>query len=120
MEKVTRWKKELRTKIAFSLLIIPLAYLVLLATFSLIATFLEKPCDRDGIYVLFAGISIFLIFLLPLVIIDCSIGSFVMQILALRNGESKIKNILMMFVSVACSVGGFILLSHLWAGMFYG
>ena len=108
------FKIGIKTKIAFLLLLSPLIYTVQLIMFSLITALLEQPCNKDGIYLVFAGISVFLSFFLPFCIIGTGCGSVVMQILALRNGESKIKNFLMMFISIIYLAAGFVLLNNFW------
>ena len=120
MKKECWFKKAIRTKIAFLLLLIPLVYMSVLATFGLIATLLEKPCNREGIYEFFAGSSIFLMLFLPSISINSAIGSLVMQILALKKGESKFKNILMMPINAIYIVAGSILLSRILTGIFNG
>ena len=70
----------------------------------LIAGLLEFPCNRSGIYEVFAMISIALLCLFPFVTTGINATSIAFHILALRQNESKVKNIVMMAISILYDV----------------
>ena len=70
----------------------------------LIAGLLEFPRNRSGIYEVFAMISIAFLYLFPFVTTGINATSIAFQILALRQNESKVKNIVMMAISILYEV----------------
>jgi len=70
----------------------------------LIAGLLEFPFNRSGIYEVFAMISIALLCLFPFVTTGINATSIAFHILALRQNESKVKNIVMMAISILYDV----------------
>jgi len=76
------------------------AYVALFFIFAFVADILEFPCERDGAYLIFAGLWIVMWLLQPLFATVFNVIGMVFQISALREGESKVKNILMMVFAV--------------------
>ena len=105
-----------KTKIAFFVLLLHFAYVVLFALFMLIASLLEFPCDRGGIYLVFAGISIIMLCIFPLVTTGINATSIVFQVLALRKNESKIKNIIMMAIAILYEAAVIVFFILFWQG----
>ena len=105
-----------KTKIAFFVLLLHFAYVVLVALFMLIASLLEFPCDRGGIYLVFSGISIIMLCIFPLVTTGINVTSLVWQIWALRKNESKIKNIIMMAIAILYEAAVIVFFILFWQG----
>ena len=105
-----------KTKIAFLFLLLQLAYWIMLFCFGLCAALLEMPCDRGGIYTFFAIVSVMMIFVWPLYATEINIASLIFQIIALRRQESKIKNIIMMVVTVLYQIVTILLSIRIWDG----
>jgi len=105
-----------KTKIAFFVLLLHLVYAALFAVFMWIAGLLEVPCNWDGIYVVFSVISIALLCLYPFVATGINATSIVFQILALRNNESKIKNIAMLVTATLYEVAVIVCFAWFWQG----
>ena len=109
-------KNVSKTKIAFFVLLLHLAYAALFAVFMWIAGLLEVPCDRDGIYVVFSGISIALLCLYPFAATGINATSVFFQFLALKNNESKIKNIAMLVTAILYEVAMLMCFAWFWEG----
>ena len=109
-------KNVSKTKIAFFVLLLHLAYAVLFAVFMSSAGLLEVPCDRDGIYVVFAGISIALLCLYPFAATGINAISVFFQFLALRNNESKFKNLAMMVTAILYEAVVLVFFAWFWEG----
>lgn len=105
-----------KTKSAFLILLIHLVYIALFAVFMLIASLLEAPCNNDGIYVVFAGISIALLCFYPLAATGINIISIIFQVLALRGNESKVKNLIMMAVAILYEIAVIAFFIRFWQG----
>ena len=103
-----------KTKIAFFVLLLHLEYAELFAIFTLIAGLLEVPCNRDGIYVAFAMISIALLCFFPFITTTINTTSIAFQILALRQNESKVKNFVMMAIVILHEVAVIVLFFWFW------
>ena len=86
------------------MLLLHLEYAALFGIFMLIAGLLEFPFNRSGIYEVFAMISIALLCLFPFVTTGINATSIAFHILALRQNESKVKNIVMMAISILYDV----------------
>lgn len=110
-------KNRTHTKIAFISLLFPILYVAIFLIFGFLATITEFPTGRSGIYILFASIDIFLMMVFPAVQIGCSIVSIMYQIKALRNNESKVKNIVMMIVAILYFAAAIMFSHRLWLGM---
>lgn len=110
-------KKSIYTKIAFISLLIPISHIILFFVFMLLACLTEFPCERDGIYLVFAGIDIFLLLLFPVIQLNCSVLGIVFEIIALCKGESRIKNVAMLIASSAYIVLDVIFSYKLYLGM---
>ena len=90
-----------KTEIAFWLLLLHLKYLTMTAFFMFCASILESPCNRSGgIYYVSLTLSIALLVSYPLFATGVNVTCIVFQALALRQNESKIKNIIMMAVTI--------------------
>ena len=83
------------TKISVLNLLAHVGYIALTALLFWIASLLEFPCNRDGLYTVFAIISIFMILFHPLFSYGFSIASIVSSAMALRKGERRGINILL-------------------------
>ena len=83
------------TKISALNLLAHVGYIALTALLFWIAGLLEFPCNRDGLYTVFAIISIFMILFHPLFSYGFSITSIVCSAMALRMDERKAINILL-------------------------
>ena len=59
-----------------------------------IASLLEFPCDRSGLYMIFAVPALFLLVLYPLATVAISALGTALSAFALKKGESKVWNIL--------------------------
>ena len=105
-----------KTNTAFFALLLHPIYAALFAFFMWIASMLEVPCDRDGIYLVFAVISIALLCFYPIVTTGVNAISIVFQVLALIQKESKIKNIIMMVIAVLIEVAIVIISVRFWIG----
>lgn len=108
------------TKCAFLFLLLHAVYAALFALCVLIAGLLEVPCDRDGLYTVFAAALIAMLLFYPLAATFISVKSVFFQIKALRAGESKWKNILMMCIALVCLIPAAFLAIRLWHSMTYG
>jgi len=106
-----------KTKGAFLFLLHPIAHALLFALFTTIATLLEQPCDRDGIYVVFSSIAIFFLMTFPLVTWECSMASMVFQVLAMIKKEHVIKNVIMLIVALGYLAFDVLFSIRLWEGM---
>jgi hypothetical protein len=104
------------TKTAFLILLLHIVYIVLFAFFMLMATLLEIPCNRSGIYEFFITVVIAMIVGYPLIATLINTVSVVFQIGALRNNESKAKNIVMMIVTVLYEIAIIIFFAYFWQG----
>ena len=105
------------TQRAFLCLMMPIIHIVAFAVFLLLATATEFPTGRSGIYLVFGTIDILLMLTFPLVQLGSGIGSIVFQIKALNNQESKVKNGIMMAVSILYFVAVTLYCYQLWTGM---
>ena len=101
-----------KTKTAFFTMLLHIAYIVLFAVFMSISGWLEIPCDRGGIYLFFAVTSIGLLLVLPFVTTVINTVSIIFQIMALRCGESKAKNVIMMAITILYEV--IVVLASVW------
>lgn len=102
------------TQRAFLCLMIPIAHIIAFAVFVLLATATELPAGHDGI---FGAISISLMLTFPLVQLGSGIRSVVNQVRALRNQESKVKNGIMMAVSILYFIAVVLYCFQFWTGM---
>ncbi|MBO5339307.1 MAG: hypothetical protein J6A96_06365 [Clostridia bacterium] len=107
-------KNVSKTKIAFLVLLLHLAYAALFANFMFITGLLEVPCNRDGIYVVFATISIALLCFFPFATTGINATSVAFQIFALRKNESKVKNIVMMAIAIFYEIAVTIFIICFW------
>jgi hypothetical protein len=89
-----------KTKAAFWMFLANVAYIVMFLIFGFAATALEVPCNRDGAYLIFAYLWIVMWIFQPLFATVYNAIGVGFQISAMREGESKIKNILMMVFAV--------------------
>lgn len=108
--------KSTKTQTAFYLLLLHLAYAVLFAVFTVVAGWLEVPCNRDGIYLVFSGISIVLLLLYPFCATGINAVSIFFQALAIKNSESKAKNITMTVFAVLFEVAVILFFVRFWQG----
>ncbi len=99
------------TRTASSLLLIPLAHIVLLAVFGGLATLLEHPTGRGVFYVFVAAPAMLLFFTFPLEILLTSITSITCGISAMCRGESKVKNAVSILISVLLIISIVLLLA---------
>ena len=88
-------KNNIRTKTAFWLLVIP--YIILV--FSIIALKIVFDCSNIDYNEILSGIFSISILSYPLYAIPATFASIVCQIAALCNGETKIKNTVMLICS---------------------
>ena len=109
-------KNVSKTKISFLILLLHFVYATLFAIFMLITGLLEKPCNRDGIYGVFAMISIALLCFFPFAATGINTTSIAFQILALRQNESKVKNIVMMAIAMSYEIAVIIFFICFWQG----
>ncbi len=105
------------TQRAFACLMIPIIHIAAFAVFLLLATATEFPTGRSGIYLVFAMIDMLLMLTFPLVQLGSGIRSIVHQVRALQNQESKVKNGIMMAVSILYFVAVVLFCYQLWIGM---
>ena len=109
-------KKKSMTKTAFIILLLHLAYIVCFAFSLLIATLLEVPCERSGIYEIFAVGAISMLISYPVAGTAINIFSVIFQIRAIRNNESKVKNIIMMIVTILLEAVVILFFVRFWQG----
>ena len=93
-----------------------IAYIVMFLIFGFVASALEFPCNRDGLYLIFADLSIVMLILHPFFATHVNICGIVFQIIALKNGESKVKNILMMVFTVLYEAASIWFFIRFWEG----
>ena len=105
-----------KTRIAFFALLLHVLYVVLFAIIMLITCLLEVPCNRGGLYSLFFTTSILQIVLYPLATTAFNAISIIFQIIALKEKESKIKNIIMMVFAILYEIACIILWGIFWEG----
>lgn len=98
-------------------LMMPIIHIVVFALFLLLTTATEFPTGRSGIYLVFGAITILLMLTFPLVQLGSGIRSIVHQIKALNNQESKVRNSIMMAVSILYFVAVILYCYLLWVGM---
>ena len=112
---------KLRTKssIAFLLLLIPIVYLLTTAFFGVLASILEQSMNRDGLYVLFAAIAIFLLLTAPLIVVICSIGSLAFQVMAYKSAGLRITTVLMTVASFVFIIVSLLLAQKLLIAMMF-
>ena len=84
------------TRKAFWFLLAHVGYVALFAVCGAMANLLESPCNREGLYMVFAVPAALLLFAYPLAGTIINIASLRAQIYALRHKESKVKNFVMM------------------------
>ena len=105
------------TQRAFVCLMIPIIHIAAFFVFGFLATITEFPTNRSGIYLVFCTIGILFMLTFPLVQLGSGIGSIVHQVKALNNQESKVKNGIMMAVSILYFVAVILYCNQLWTGM---
>lgn len=93
-------KNKTFTRIAASLLLLPLIHAVLLSVCAFMAYLLEAPCNRSGIYVVFVALAMILAFLFPVEVLFTSHTSIGLSICSLCRKESKIKNLAIIVAGV--------------------
>ena len=104
------------TRTAFLILLLHFVYIVLLAFFGVMATLLEIPCNSSGIYEFFVTVEIAMILVYPLIATVINAASIIFQIIALRNNESKVKNIIMMIITVLYEIAVIVFFAYFWQG----
>ena len=109
-------KASNKTKKSFLILLLHIAYIVLFAVFMSISGWLEIPCYRGGIYLFFADTSIGLLLVLPFVTTLINTVSIIFQIIALRCGESKVKNVIMMAITILYEIAVIVVSVLFWQG----
>ena len=100
------------TRTAASLLLIPLAHILLLAVFGGLATLWEHPTGRGVFYVFVAAPAMLLFFTFPLEVLLTSIMSVTCGIRAMCRGESKVKNTVSILISVLLIIAIVLLLAE--------
>ena len=112
------------TQRAFVCLMIPLIHAAAFAVVILLFTALKLPADHSGITSVFYAIdmllmltAMLLILAFPVVQLGCGIRSIMHQVRALRNQESKVKNGIMMAVSILYFVAVVLYCYQLWTGI---
>ena len=110
-------KSSAKTKVAFWMFLANVAYIVMFLIFGFAATALEVPCNRDGAYLIFAYLWIVMWIFQPLFATVCNAIGVGFQISAMREGESKIKNILMMVFAVLYEAASIWLFIRFWQGV---
>ena len=110
-------KKRSYTRTAFLYLLVPLIHLAVSFVFGFLAYLTELSANRGGIYVVFSAIATILLMLFPLMQTASSLASFIFQIKALGNKESKVKTIIMMVVSTVYLIAAILLFRQLWLGI---
>ena len=105
-----------KTKTAFFTLLLHVLYAALFAVFMLLAGLTEVPCNNEGIYEIFAFTSVTLLCLYPFVTTGINAASIVFQALALRQNESKVKNIVMMTVALVYEALVIVFFAWFWRG----
>ena len=99
------------THTAASLLLIPLAHILLLAVFGVLTYLLEHPTGRGVFYVLAAIPAMLLFFTFPFDVLVTSHASVACGICALCRGESKVKNTVTIIIGVLLIVSIILLLA---------
>ena len=105
------------TQRAFACLMIPIIHIAAFFVFGFLTTITEFPTNRSGIYLVFSTIDILLMLTFPLVQLGSGIRSIVHQVRALHNQESKVKNGIMMAVSVLFFVAVVLYCYQFWTGI---
>ncbi len=96
--------KKSMTKIAFLILLLHLVYIVLFAFFLLMTELFSVYCHGSWIYEIFCISAVVLMLSYPVVGTATNIFSVIFQIRAIRNNESKVKNIIMMIVTILLEI----------------
>lgn len=110
-------KNKSKPQIAFLFLMIPVLFLVTTVLFGVLASILEQPLNRDGLYTVFATISILLMLTAPAVFTACSIISFVFQIMVYKSEGLRIRTFLMTVASLAYAVASIFYAQQMWISM---
>jgi hypothetical protein len=116
--KECKCMKKSFTLVAFGCLLIQFLYLALLAGYILLGEIIGNipPNLEDFLSI----IGIILVLILPFVCFATDISSFVFQIIALINKESKAWNILMMIITIILTILAVSTTYRLLLNMFYG
>lgn len=109
-------KRYVKTMISFLVTLSHLVYLAMLAAFDGMASLLETPCDREGIYTVFAIGFVILLFAYPLVATLINATSIGFSIQALCTKESKIINIVWMVFILLYEVAVVLFFVYFWKG----
>lgn len=109
-------QKITKTKIAALVLLAHIVYIATFFAFLLLAGAFEFICNRSGIYEILAIIAIFLLILYPIAATVINSTSVFFQVLALKNHESKLPNIVLMIIAILCEIVMIILSYVFWQG----
>ena len=110
-------RKMPMTIVAIICLVIQMGYIALIA---LDILFLETVPVTGILEEILTVISIFAVLLMPLVCFTTDITSFVFQILALKNREPKLLNIVLLVITALLTVLAVLFAGRLLRNMFYG
>lgn len=111
------YMKKNHTKRALVSVLLPIAQLTVFFAFLLLAGLLEVPTDRGSVYTVFALLAVLLMFSLPAVAVVCDIIGAIHSILALKKGESRWKNALIITFAAACTAAAVVFHISLWRGV---
>ena len=109
-------KKKSMTKTAFIILLLHLAYIVCFAFCLLMTRMLSVHCYGSWIYEIFGISTAVLMLSYPIVGTATNIFSVIFQIRAIRNNESKVKNIIMMIVTILLEAVVILFFVRFWQG----
>ena len=110
-------KKHSYTRTAFLYLLIPFIHLVVCFIFGFSGHLIESLNKQSVISMVFSATGSVLLFLLPLVQAACGFTSFIFQVKAFRNKESKTKNAIMLGFSLMYWITAILLSHRIWQGI---
>lgn len=109
-------KKYSKTKYTLLLLLSHFAYIIVFIFFMFMASILEFPCNRDGIYMMFAVISIVLLCIYPIAATIINVMSIVFAALAIKSHESKLGNVILMIIAILYELAVILFFIRFWQG----
>ena len=104
------------TKRALIAVLAPIGYGLIAVLLVLIATMLEQSTGSGGLYVAFAMLSLLQLVSFPFVCAGCDITGIVFACKALKKGEPKWKNILILFFAALSIAAAVCLTLRFWQG----
>ena len=104
------------TKRALIAVLAPIGYGLIAVLLMLIASMLEQSTGSGGLYVAFAMLSLLQLVSFPFVCAGCDITGIVFACKALKKGEPKWKNILILFFAALSIAAAVCLTLRFWRG----